>query len=106
MLAPLAPHIAEELWAKLGHPESIAYAPFPEADPALARARSVTMPVQVNGRTRFRVDIPAGLDADAVEAAVRNSPDYERWTATGSVERMIVVPDRIVNVIVRSAMIT
>jgi leucyl-tRNA synthetase len=101
MIAPLAPHVAEELWEKLGHPEFIADAPFPAADPALARPRSVTIPVQVNGRTRFRVDLPAGLEAPEIEAVVRTDPEYARWTAEGRVERVIIVPDRIVNIIVR-----
>jgi leucyl-tRNA synthetase len=101
MIAPLAPHIAEELWAKLGYPPSVTYAQFPEADPALAQARTVTMPVQVNGRTRFRIEVPAGLDGAAVEAVVRADPAYARWTDGTSVERMIVVADRIVNIIVR-----
>jgi len=101
MIAPLAPHIAEELWARLGHAGSLAYADFPQADPELARAQTVTLPVQVNGRTRFRIEVPAGLDATDVEAAVRADPQYADWTAAGSVERMIVVPDRIVNVILR-----
>jgi leucyl-tRNA synthetase len=101
MIAPLAPHVAEELWAKLGHPPSVAYAAFPEADPALAQAAAVTMPVQVNGRTRYRIDVPAGLDAAGLEAAVRADSAFSRWTAGMSVERMIVVPDRIVNIIAR-----
>jgi leucyl-tRNA synthetase len=101
MIAPLAPHIAEELWAKLGHSPSVAYAPFPQADPALAQAATITLPVQVNGRTRFRIEVPPGLDAAEVEAEVRADPALPRWTDGGSVERMIVVPDRIVNVIVR-----
>ncbi|HSR84848.1 MAG TPA: leucine--tRNA ligase [Streptosporangiaceae bacterium] len=98
MIAPLAPHIAEELWAKLGYPASVAYAAFPEADLALAQARTITLPVQVNGRTRFRIEVPAGLEAADVEAAVRADAAYGRWTAGMSVERLIVVPDRIVNV--------
>jgi leucyl-tRNA synthetase len=101
MIAPLAPHVAEELWAKLGHPESIADAPFPAADPALAQPRSITMPVQVNGRTRFRMELPGGLKAPEIEAAVRADPEYARWTADSRVERVIIVPDRIVNIIVR-----
>ena len=101
MVAPLAPHIAEELWAKLGHASSLAYADFPQADPELARRQTVTVPVQVNGRTRFRIEVPAGLNAADVEAAVRADPHYAAWTAGRAVERMIVVPDRIVNVILR-----
>jgi leucyl-tRNA synthetase len=103
MIAPLAPHIGEELWARLGHQPSIAYEPFPVADPALAQANVVTVPVQVNGRTRFRIEVPAGLDAAAVEQAVLAHPEYARWIASGIVERMVVVPDRIVNVVVRQA---
>ena len=60
MVAPLAPHIAEELWALMGHPESLAYAPFPVADPALAVEPSVRLPVQVNGKVRFTIEVPAG----------------------------------------------
>jgi leucyl-tRNA synthetase len=77
----------------------VAYTPFPTADPALAAVRVVTMPVQVNGRTRFRLEVTAGLDAASIEAAVRADAQYERWTAGGTVERFVVVPDRIVNVI-------
>jgi leucyl-tRNA synthetase len=101
MIAPLAPHVAEELWAKLGHREFIADAPFPAADPALAQPRSVTIPVQVNGRTRFRVDLPAGLEAPEIEAVVRADPEYARWIAESRVERLIIVPGRIVNIIMR-----
>jgi leucyl-tRNA synthetase len=101
MVAPLAPHIAEELWAKLGHSGSLAYVPFPVADPALAQAGVVTVPVQVNGRTRFRIEVAAASEATAVEETVRAHPEYGRWTAGGSVERLVVVPGRIVNIIVR-----
>jgi leucyl-tRNA synthetase len=102
MIAPLAPHIAEELWARLGHPPSVAYVPFPVADPALIEASVVTVPVQVNGRTRFRIEVAAGLGAAEIEVAVREHPEFARWLAGGSVERMVIVPDRIVNVIIAS----
>jgi leucyl-tRNA synthetase len=52
LVAPLAPHLAEELWQRLGHPDSLAYEPFPHADPALPMADTVTLPVQVNGKVR------------------------------------------------------
>jgi leucyl-tRNA synthetase len=110
MVAPLAPHVAEELWAKLGHAGSLAYEPFPEADPALAQADTVTVPVQVNGRTRFRIEMPVGSDVAAIEDAVRAHAEYARWTGSGGgagadgrggVDRMVVVPGRIVNIILR-----
>ena len=58
MVAPLAPHIAEELWQRLGHPASLAYEPFPQPDPALAAETTVTLPVQVNGKVRFTIEVP------------------------------------------------
>ncbi len=101
MVAPLAPHVAEELWARLGHSGSLAYADFPEADPALAMAPSVMLPVQVNGRTRFRVEVPAGATAAGVERIVTTHPDYRQHTAGGTVDRLVIVPDRIVNIVIR-----
>jgi leucyl-tRNA synthetase len=101
MAAPLAPHIAEELWARLGHTGSLAYADFPEADPALAQAPEVTLPVQVNGRTRFRIEVPAGATTDEVKRIVTAHPDYRQYAAGRHVERLVIVPDRIVNIVVR-----
>jgi leucyl-tRNA synthetase len=100
MAAPLAPHIAEELWARLGHTGSLAYADFPQADPALAEAPEVTLPVQVNGRTRFRIEVPAGATSRDIERIVMAHPDYHRH-AGSNVERLVIVPDRIVNIVVR-----
>jgi leucyl-tRNA synthetase len=101
MIAPLAPHIAEELWSRLGHAESLAYADFPVADEVLARAQTVTIPVQVNGRTRFRIEVDAEATAADIEAAVTEHPDYARHARQGAVQRLVVVPGRIVNIIVR-----
>jgi len=101
MVAPLAPHIAEELWARLGHTASLAYAVFPDADPALAQAAEITLPVQVNGRTRFRIEVPAGATEQDIERIVTAHPDYRQHAGGGSVERLVIVPDRIVNIVVR-----
>ena len=101
MVAPLAPHVAEELWARLGHSTSLAYAGFPQADPALAATGEVTLPVQVNGRTRFRVEVPADASAHDVERIVTAHPDYQRHVAGASIERLVIVPDRIVNIVLR-----
>ena len=101
MVAPLAPHIAEELWARLGHPASVADAPFPEADPALAAEPTVVLPVQVNGKTRLRIEVPAGAGADQIRAIVAAHPDVARLTGGAEVERLVVVPGRIANVVTR-----
>jgi leucyl-tRNA synthetase len=103
MTAPLAPHIAEELWSRLGHPESLAYEPFPVADPALVAEATVELPVQVNGKVRFTVQVPAGADEDVVREVVTGDEEFGRQTAGMTVQRLIVVPGRIVNVVARPA---
>ncbi|HWG97882.1 MAG TPA: leucine--tRNA ligase [Pilimelia sp.] len=97
MLAPFAPHVAEELWARLGHAGSLAYAPFPVADPALLAAAAVTYPVQVNGKVRARVEVPS----DADEAAVRAAALAAVAEHLGGAEprKVIVVPGRMVSVV-------
>ncbi|RZU77219.1 leucyl-tRNA synthetase [Micromonospora kangleipakensis] len=69
MLAPFAPHIAEELWRRLGHDSSLAYADFPTADPAMLVAETVTYPVQINGKVRGRIEVPADAPEDEVRGA-------------------------------------
>jgi leucyl-tRNA synthetase len=101
MVAPLAPHIAEELWQRLGHEESLLYADFPEADPALAAERTVTLPVQVNGKTRFTVEVPAQAGTDEIERVLADAPGYRVHTAGLAVERMIIVPGKIINIVTR-----
>ncbi|HXW44117.1 MAG TPA: class I tRNA ligase family protein [Streptosporangiaceae bacterium] len=101
MVAPLAPHVADELWARLGHPGSLAYADFPQADPVLARAQTITLPVQINGRTRFTVQAPADASAAELERLVVSDPRYAAHTQRLAVQRLVVVPGRIVNVVAR-----
>ncbi|MBO4208992.1 leucine--tRNA ligase [Micromonospora echinofusca] len=97
MVAPFAPHIAEELWQKLGHAGSLAYADFPVADPALLVAESVTYPVQINGKVRGRIEVPA----DAAEADVRAAAlEAVAGSLAGKEPRkVIVVPGRMVSVV-------
>jgi leucyl-tRNA synthetase len=99
MVAPLAPHIAEELWSRLGHPGSLAYVPFPAADPALAAEPTVRLPVQVNGKVRFTVNVPADAGQDEIRRAVTGHEDFGRATGGAPVERLIIVPGRIANVV-------
>jgi leucyl-tRNA synthetase len=101
MLAPLAPHVAEEVWARLGHAESLAYEPFPEPDPAYLVVEEVEIVVQVNGRVRARVKVPAGVgDADH-EAAARADERIATLLADVAVQKVIVVPGRLVNFVTR-----
>jgi leucyl-tRNA synthetase len=100
LLAPLAPHLAEELWERLGHAESIAYAPWPVADPALLRAATITLAVQVNGKRRDEIQVPAGADEAAVRAAALASENVRRHLDGKPPRKVIVVPGRLVNLVV------
>jgi len=102
MTAPFAPHIAEGLWAALGHPRTLAYQPFPEFDEALAAEHMVTLPVQIDSKTRFRVQVPAAAQQDEIAAAVTAHPEYARWTRDAAVARLVIVPGRIANVVTRA----
>ncbi|MGC4864271.1 leucine--tRNA ligase [Micromonospora sp. DT53] len=97
MVAPFAPHLAEELWRKLGHDTSLTYADFPTADPALLVADTVTYPVQVNGKVRGRIEVPADASEEAVRAAAL---DAVAATLNGKEPRkVIVVKGRMVSVV-------
>ncbi|HEY0486155.1 MAG TPA: leucine--tRNA ligase [Mycobacteriales bacterium] len=100
MMAPLVPHIAEELWSRLGHSSTLAYEDFPVADPALLVAESVEYPVQVNGKVRGRVTVPADAEEDEVAAAALAEPRVAALLDGREPRKVIVVPGRIVTVVV------
>jgi leucyl-tRNA synthetase len=100
MLAPLAPHVAEELWSRLGHTESLAWAPMPVADPALLVEDTVEVPVQVNGKLRAVLALPAGADAAAMEAAARDDARVQAALDGRTVRRVVAVPGRLLNFVV------
>ncbi len=102
MVAPLAPHVAEELWERLGHDESLAYEPFPEADPAWLVVEEVEIPVQVNGKVRARLTVPTGIDDAELEAAARADERIRAQLEGVTVRRVVVVPGRLVNFVVGS----
>ena len=99
LLGPFAPHIAEELWGKLGHAESIAYAPWPVADAAMLVADTVTIAVQVNGKRRAEVEVPAQADEDAVKAAALANENVQRHLEGKTPRKVIVVKGRLVNIV-------
>ena len=74
MLAPMAPHMAEELWSLLGHEKTLAYEPWPEFDPALLKDDEVEIPVQINGKLRGRVVVAAEADGPPIEKTARDDP--------------------------------
>jgi leucyl-tRNA synthetase len=97
MLAPLAPHLAEELWLRLGHTTSLAHGPFPVADPAYLVDDTVEYPVQVNGKVRGRVVVAADADQDTLKAAALADEKVQAFLAGGHPRKVIVVPGRLVN---------
>ncbi|HEY1971217.1 MAG TPA: leucine--tRNA ligase [Pseudonocardia sp.] len=99
LLAPMCPHIAEELWALLGHPETLAYAPFPVAEQRYLVADSVEYPIQVNGKVRSRITVPADATREDVEAAALADEKIVELVGDGTPRKVIVVPGRLVNVV-------
>jgi leucyl-tRNA synthetase len=102
LLSPFAPHMAEELWHALGHKESLAYEPWPEFDPALAKEDMVEIPIQVNGKIiREKLKVPAGLSADVLDAMARNAIGALEWWKGQELELKKVVPDRLVSYVTK-----
>ena len=101
MLSPFTPHIAEELWSVLGHNESITYAHFPEFNAALAAEDNVTYPVSFNGKMRFTVELPKSLSPKEVEAQIREMEQTSKYVGGQNVVKVIVVPGKIVNFVLK-----
>lgn len=101
MLSPFTPHIAEELWEALGHNESITFAHFPEFNAALAAEDNVTYPVSFNGKMRFTVDLPKSLSPKEVEAQIREMEQTSKYVGGQNVVKVIVVPGKIVNFVLK-----
>ena len=99
MLAPMAPHIAEELWERLGHQQSLAHGPFPVADPALLVEESVEYPIQVNGKVRSRIQVPADADNATIEATALADEKIAALLGGNAPRKLIVVPGRLINIV-------
>ena len=104
MIAPFAPHVAEELWEHLGHDAGIFdRANWPTYDEAKTRETSVKLAVQVNGKLRATVEGPAGMDQKAAEAAARSDENVARYLDSAALKRVIYVPNRLLNFVVEQA---
>ena len=101
LLSPFAPHIAEELWHQLGHEDSVVYAAFPVYKEELAADNTIKYPVSFNGKTRFFLDAPASATPAEVEAQVRGHEKTPQYVGEQSIVKVIVVPGRIVNVVLK-----
>ncbi len=101
LLSPFAPHVCEELWHLMGHTTTVCDATWPQGDEAYLKEDTVTMPVSFNGKTRFTVDVPADATKEAVEQAALGAEQAARYLEGMQVVKVIVVPGRIVNVVLK-----
>ena len=101
LLSPFAPHIAEELWQALGHSQTLAYEPWPEFNASLAKEDSIEVPVQINGKVRSKITVPADADAAKLEAAARADERVLEFIDGKQIAKVIVVPGRLVNIVVK-----
>ena len=99
LIAPFTPHLAEECWLRIGGEGLVANAPWPTFDPALTEDAMRTLPVQVNGKRRGEISAPAGASAADVEKMVLDDPEIARRLEGLTIRKVIVVPDRIVNIV-------
>ena len=101
LLAPFAPHVAEELWEKLGYTTTVCDAEWPIFDESHLKEDSVTLSVSFNGKTRFTLDFPADASADAIREATLASEQAQKYLLGKNVVKVIVVPGRIVNIVIK-----
>ena len=100
MLAPFAPHFAEECWERLGHDTSVFDARWPAYDPGLLHDETLELPVQVSGKTRGRVHVARGADEASVAAVVKADDALKRFLDGKTIRKVIYVPNRLINFVV------
>jgi leucyl-tRNA synthetase len=101
LLSPFAPHIAEELWQLLGGQTTLACEPWPTFDESLMKEDTLTIPVQINGKLRAKIDVPADLDAAQTETLAKSDAKVAELLAGTTIVKAIVVPGRMVNFVVK-----
>jgi leucyl-tRNA synthetase len=100
LLSPTAPHLCDELWERLGLTGTVYEQPWPEADQDIAAAEKVTIVIQVNGKVRGRLEVPAGTPMDEVEKLALAEEAVQRALEGKSLRKVIPVPDKLVNIVI------
>ena len=101
LLAPFTPHIAEELWHELGHATTVCDAPWPKFDESFLKEDSMTLSISFNGKTRFTLDFPADATKDQIQTAALASEQAQKYLEGKQIVKVIVVPGRIVNIVIK-----
>jgi leucyl-tRNA synthetase len=101
MLSPFAPHTAEEMWEQLGHQTTLVEATWPIWDPEVARAEEIVVPVQVNGKVRSRLTVPAEVSEQELEQLALSDPAIQTYTTGKTVKKVVVARGRLVSVVVQ-----
>lgn len=100
LLSPFAPHICEEMWEMLGNDPGILKVPWPEYNPEFLKKKEVVIVVQINGRVRARLNMPAGMDEAKLKETVLSDKTVKNWTQDKTLRNFVVVPDKLVNIVV------
>ena len=100
LLAPYAPHLAEELWQILGNDDTLAYEPWPQFEESLTKDTTIQVPVQVNGKVRDKISVPADISKEDLEDAAKTSPKIADQIEGKTIRKTIVIPGRMVNFVV------
>jgi leucyl-tRNA synthetase len=101
LLAPFAPHLCEELWAVLGHSNTLTYEPWPVFDPQKLKAAAVEIPLQINGKLRAKMTVPADCSPEELEQAARSHDRLAELLEGKQIVKAVVVPGRMVNFVVK-----
>jgi leucyl-tRNA synthetase len=99
LLAPITPHIAEELWARRGKPYSIHRQKWPVWDEHIVKEESITLVVQINGKVRDKIEVAAGLSSDELQSIALSSDKIRNWTKNKELRKVIVVKGKLVNIV-------
>jgi leucyl-tRNA synthetase len=100
LLAPMAPHISEELWQALGHKESLAYAPWPAFNPQYIQESTIEIPIQINGKVRGRIATPVDASERDIEKTALADPRIQKYIEGHTIRKTIVVPKKLVNIVI------
>ncbi|WP_143808233.1 class I tRNA ligase family protein, partial [Oenococcus oeni] len=101
LLNPVAPHITEELWQRMGHQETIAYATWPTYDESQIIEKQIEMAVQINGKVRAKINTPVDISRDELAKMATDNPDVKKQVADKNIVKIIAIPGKIINIVVK-----